>query len=229
MKKFLLTLLIVSIFTGCAKYGGIGLQKYSGFTELVFPNNNFKAGQIVEIYSSPKKVEITFQPNIPWDQAHVSEGWDISGIDTSNIKSSISTEISKILKGKYKYVSSKNIKVSFTNTKTRLVFKNIIFSKLKKSLIKNENNIREQIIMYMKEGTQFDVITNTLSANIKFSLVDNDNNEVLIDSDIIKKLNADLHIDFAYDKNNKKLISGKNLIIGIHTDPRMIRLLINNL
>ena len=81
----------------------------------------------------------------------------------------------------------------------------------------------------MDDGTHFDVITTTLSANVSFTLVDASKNAVEIDSEIIKKLNSDFNIDFNQADGSKKVITGSNLVIGIHTDPKLIRLLMKKI
>jgi len=223
MKRYILVLIGIIVLASCAS-NQVGLEKHTGFTELPFPSNSFKSGQIVEIFSKPRKVEITFQPDIPWDQATTSEGWNISSAETSNIRATLATEISKILKGKYEFASTETVQVDFTNTKTTLVAKNTIYTAVKTAL-KDNADLVEQIALFMDDGTHFDVITTTLSANVSFTLVDGSKNAVEIDSEVIKKLNSDFNIDFSQVGGSKKVITGSNLVIGIHTDPKLIRLL----
>ncbi|WP_165872474.1 hypothetical protein [Shewanella frigidimarina] len=223
MKRYILVIIATIMLASCAS-NQVGLEKHTGFTELPFPSNAFKSGQIVEIYSNPRKVEITFQSDIPWDQATTSEGWNISSAETSTIRATLATEISKILKGKYEFASTENIQVDFTNTKTTVVAKNTIYTAIKAGL-KDNSDLVDLIATYMDDGTHFDVITTTLSANVSFTLVDASKNAVEIDSEVIQKLNSDFNIDFNQSDGSKKVISGSNLVIGIHTDPKLIRLL----
>lgn len=227
MKRYILVFIGVVMLASCAS-NQVGLEKHSGFTELPFPSNTFKSGQIVEIFSRPRKVEITFQPDIPWDQATTSEGWNISSAETSTIRANLATEISKILKGKYDFASTGSVKVDFTNTKTTVVAKNTIYSAVKKSL-DSDPDLVELIKTYMGDGTHFDVITTTLSANVSFTLVDSSMNVVEIDSEVIQKINSDFNIDFNKVDGSNKVITGSNLVIGIHTDPKLIRLLMKKI
>ena len=226
MKK-LLVVVIAIVLASCATTK-IGLEKHTGFTELPFPSNSFKSGQIVEVYSNPRKVEITHPSEIPWDQATVSEGWSISSTATNNIRSTLATEISKVLKAKYQYASTETIQVDFTNTKTTIVPKSIIYSAVKKA-IKENSDLQELIKDYMDTGTHFDVITTTLSANVSFTLVDASKNEVSIDSEIIKKLNSDFNIDFSKTDGSKKVVTGSNLVIGIHLDPKLVSIIMKKI
>ncbi|MEM5529788.1 hypothetical protein WN093_13280 [Gammaproteobacteria bacterium AS21] len=223
MKRYIFVLIAVIMLASCAS-NKVGLEKHTGFTELPFPSNSFKSGQIVEIYSKPRKVAITFQPDIPWDQATTSQGWNISSTETSTIRATLATEISKILKGKYEFASTESVQVDFTNTKTSVIAKNTIFTAVKTAL-KDNSDLVDQIAIYMDDGTHFDVITTTLSANVSFILVDASKNAVEIDPEVIKKLNSDFNIDFNQAGGSKKVITGSNLVIGIHTDPKLIRLL----
>ncbi len=235
MKKYLfamflivLTVLLTSCQTVRRVQRGLGFGGYTGFTELPFPSNSYVPGQIVEIFSKPKKVEITHQPDIPWDQASVSEGWNMSNIKTNIIKSTLSAEISKILKGTYDYASTENVKVELTNTKIRMVQKSIIYSAVKNA-INNNPDLEELIDSFMDTGSRFDVITTTLSANVSFVLVDASNNTIAIDSEVIKKINSEFNIDFNRDSSSNRVVSGCNLVIGIHTDPKMIRLIMKRI
>ncbi len=228
MKKYMFMMFAAILLASCAVQK-VGLEKHTGFTELPFPSNAYKAGQIVEIYSKPRKVTITHQSDIPWDQVPPpSEGWDISSSETSTIKASLATEISKILKGKYAYASTEKIKVELTNTKTTIVQKSTIYTAVK-SALKNNPDLKELINDFSNDGTHFDVITATLSANVSFSLIDESSNEVEIDSEVLKKINADFNIDFAKTDGSNKVISGSNLVIGIHTDPKMVRLVMEKI
>lgn len=226
MKKLFLFAIII-ILASCAVQQ-TGLEKHTGFTELPFPSNSFKSGQIVEVYSKPRKVEITHEPDIPWDRATISEGWNISSTETNNIRSALAAEISKVLKAKYEYASAENIQVDFTNTKTTIVPKSTIYSAVKREII-GDQDLQDQIKDYMETGTHFDVVTTTLSANVSFTLVDASKNEISIDSEVIEKLNSDFNIDFDKENGSKKVITGSNLVIGIHTDPKLVGIIMKKI
>jgi hypothetical protein len=202
-----------------------GLTKYTGFTELPFPSNSYAVGQIVEIYSSPRKVEITYQPDIPWDQQTVSPGWDISSTDTEKIKSNLAVEISKVLQGSYEYASEKTVRIQLSNTKTRVIPKSLIYGTLKEDIEKNVG-LKGQLNDYIENGTKFDVVTMTLSANISFSLVDSSDQEVAIDSEVIKKLNSEFDVGFKQQSGTNKVITGNDLVVGIHHDPQMVAIIL---
>lgn len=223
--KSTLFIVIILLFASCTA-PKVGIQEHTGFMELPFPSNTYASGQIVEIYSSPRKVEITFDPQIPWDQASSSEGWDISAGDASTLKTKFATEISKVLTASANYDSTHKVEVEFTDTKTRLVPKNRIFIAIDKAITDN-TSLKKQLKLYMEDGTHFDVITQTLSATISFKVVDSNNQDVAIDSEIIKKLNSDFNIDFKRQADSNKIISGSNLVVGIHYDPKMVNLLVN--
>lgn len=216
-------LVVAMLLASCIAYN-VGVQRHTGFTELPFPSNTYQSGQIVEVYSSPRKVEITFDPQIPWDMASTSEGWEISADETNSIKSKFETEISKALSANASYNSTQRVQVEFTNTETRLVPKNRIFAALDKA-ISEDSSLKRQLQIYMKNGTRFDVITQTLNANISFRVIDQTNQEVAVDSEVIKRLSADFNINFSRQADSNRVISGSNLTVGVHYDPKMIALL----
>ncbi|MDZ4298487.1 MAG: hypothetical protein U0998_09130 [Moraxellaceae bacterium] len=220
----LVFLVAAALLASCTTYN-VGIQRHTGFTELPFPSNTYQSGQIVEVYSSPKKVEITFDPQIPWDMASTSEGWEIGADETNSIKSKFETEISKILSASASHNSTQRVQVEFTNTTTRLVPKNRIFATLDKA-ISEDSSLKRQLQLYMQNGTRFDVITQTLNANVSFRVIDQSNQEVAVDSEVIKKLNTDFDINFSRQRNSNRVISGSNLTVGVHYDPKMIGLLV---
>lgn len=222
IKLFILCTFLL-LLTNCATQK-VGIQKHTGFVELPFPSNTYASGQIVEIYSSPRKVEVTFDPQIPWDQASISEGWDISADETSKIQTKFATEISKLLTASASHNESQKVQVEFTNTKTRLVPKNRIFKSIDKA-ITDDPSLEKQLRVYMNDGTHFDVVTQTLSATIAFKVVDINDQEVEVDTEVIKKINSDFNIEFARQSGSNKVVSGTDLVVGIHYDPKMINLL----
>ena len=225
------TIAILSILlfvVGCKTTNNIGLERQTGFVELPFPSNNYKPGQIVEIYTRPSKVDITHQADINWDQVNSSPGWNISSTQTKDIKRTLSAEISNILKGTYDFASTENVKVEFTNTKTTVIQKSTIYSAVKKE-IEDNAELKEQITDFINDGTHFDVITSTLSANISFSLVNSSNQTIELDSEVIKKINSQFDIDFNKETTGNRVISGENLVVGIHKDPKIIKLIMRRL
>jgi hypothetical protein len=60
-------------------------------------------------------------------------------------------------------------------------------------------------------------------------LVDASKNEVSIDSEIIKKLNSDFNIDFSKTDGSKKVVTGSNLVIGIHLDPKLVSIIMKKI
>jgi hypothetical protein len=218
-----LSLFIFLIISSCSTYNNrIGLQDGTGFIELPFPSNNYMPGQIIEVYTRPTKVEITHQPNLNWDQLSSSSGWNISTNKTKEIKGNLSAKIANVLKGKYEYASNQNVKVSFTNTKTYTIQKSTIYSELKLA-ISNNSDLKDLIEDSIEDDTHFDVITTVISANVAFNLIDSSNNTVDIDSEIIEEINSQFDINFSKNNSKNTVISGTNLIIGFHKDPKLVK------
>jgi hypothetical protein len=227
MKVRILFTAIVLALAGCAS-APLGVQNYTGFTELKFPSNSLAPGQIIEVYSKPEKIEITHQPDIPWDRVSTSPGWDMAGADVSEVKANLTLEVLKVLEATGQATANTRAVVQLTNTKTALIPKEVIYSALKKNISSNES-LKEQINDYSDNGTRFDVITSTLTATVAFSLVDANNNELKIDSEVIQKLNSKLNLGLTLANGNATAISGKDLVVGIHYDPNMIRLILKKI
>lgn len=227
--KILLPILVVALLlVGCARVSEVGIAKYTGFTELPFPSNAYVSGQIVEIYSMQRKVEITFDPEIPWDQVTLSDGWKINATEIEDIKVTFSSEIKRILEGTAGYSADHKVIVAFDDTKTRIIPKYRISNALYSS-IQTDPSLKDHLESYIDEGTHFDVITQTLSATISFTAVDNSNSELKIDSEVIRKLNSEFNLDFKHGASSNKVISGTNLVVGFHYDPKMIKILLNKI
>lgn len=222
-----LSLLILLGSSGCSsRIPSIGLNQNTGFIELPFPSNLFKPGQIVEIYSSPQKVELTFQPDIPWDSAGTSRGWDISSINANSIRLNLESEINEIVRANTSASSNYRAQVEFTNTRTTVIPKNVIFRSLINA-IEEDSSLYKLLTIYAGNGTRFDVITQTLSATVAFRIVDESNMDINFDSEVIEKINADLEAGFSRQGNSNRFISGEDLIVGIHYDPQMTREILN--
>jgi len=207
-----------------------GLTKYTGFAELPFPSNSYAVGQIVQIYSEPRKVEIVYQPDIPLDIQTVSIGWNISGTQTiENIKSNLAIEISNVLQGSYEYASKETVKTQLINTKTREIPKGYIYSALKNDIENDVNGVKTLLNNYIETGNKFDVVTMTLSANISFSLVDPNGQEIAIAPEVIKELNSELDMGFEQESGTNKVITGNDLVVGLHYDPQMVAIILENL
>ena len=223
MKKSLYLFLIVSlIIVSCKSTGGrIGLSESTGFIELPFPSNSYKPGQIVEVYSRPTKVDITHQPAIGWDQFSSSPGRDIATSKTQEIEGNLSAKIANIVDGEYEFVDRSNVKVSFTDTKTYTIQKSTIYSVLKSEL--NENSdLKDLIKISVEDGTHFDIITSVISGSIAFSIVDDNNHSIELDSEVIQKINSEFDMNFGLDSSTNTIISGDNLIVGFHKDPKLM-------
>jgi hypothetical protein len=225
MNKPVFLSIFVLIIAGCAT-SKVGMKGSAGFKELTFPSNSYGPGQIVEIYSSPEKVEVTYQPQIPLDKVAVSPGWNISIIEVNKIESLLAAKISTVAKAHYSFASQNNIQVKLTDTKAKLIPKSIIFNALRKDLQSNYD-LKSHIAGYMSRGAEFCVITMTLSARVSFSIVDSSDNEIVVDPAIIEKINSELGFKFKKQTGSNKLISGEDLVVGIHYDRMMIGIIMS--
>ncbi len=249
MKKGLIALFLFTI--GCQPIQRIGLQEQTGFKELPFPSNSLSPGQIVEIYIAPEnKVELSYDPNMPKDSIKTSPGWDITIEEENKLKASIAIQIQGILKSNFGTDTNRNVKVSFTDTKTNLIPKIEIYNTLKKKIKENDNGVKDLLSKYIADGARFDVITTTLSATVSYkvfnvgdfsleagsntrTMVYRESNKEEFESETVQnaladKLNVEFKISAYYDKKQNKTILGENLVIGIHRDSRMVSILIND-
>lgn len=213
--------IVLFVFVGCQSVTSVGIAKYTDFTPLPFPSNAFKPSQVVEVYSSPRKVEITHDPEIPWDKVTPSDGWNISASDTNSLSGQLSANVQKVLGANFEYLRQSVVKVSFTNTKSYIVPKELIFVAIEKNLAKG-TDLRRIIDLYKKNGTHFDVVTTTLSANVTFEILDASKNAIKVDTEVLEKLNTELGFNLATSSSANRLISADNLVVGFHYDPKMI-------
>lgn len=219
-----LSVLIVLI-NGCTTSPtGLGINKVSGFEDLPFPSRLYTPGQIVEIFSS-KKVEISLDPQINWDQLSSSPGWDIAQDKNRNLESNLNLEVNKILKSSAGYDSKYHSKIEMKNTTTVIVPKNIIYSELKKR-IESDVPLKEFLKVYVKNGTRFNVITQVLTADVEFKIEDGSGNAVKVDTEVLEKINSKIGGNFARSADSNTAIKVDKLVVGFHTDPRMVEMLL---
>ena len=228
MNKILLVFLFIFTTSGCSK--NISpikpVNKQVGFTILPFPSDNFMVGQIVELYTKPNKVIITYSPDtLKNKKIHIYKGWNISDSSENFIKRNLQKDISKILKSKYTFASEKNLEISFINTQTNSIYKHDIFNTLKNTL-KNNVMIRDHILgfRHSKWRTKYDVVIQTLSAYISFKLTDSSGHIVAINPSTIEKINTKLPLNFF--RSGEKIITDSRLVVGIYTDPDILDILI---
>jgi hypothetical protein len=220
-QKYLVIIAVVIELVGCGTYNNVGISRYTGFIDLPFPSNSYAAGQIVEIHTSPKKVEIAYDPRIAWDATSLSDGWAITADATSTLKADLQAKISDVVNGSATAASSYKVKVSFTDVKTRIVEKLVIYDNIKKSLSNNQS-LAEMIKAYRRQNTHFDVVTQTLSAKVSFALSDSAGATAKVDPTILQRLNTSVGAEFSWQSDENVYITGGELVIGIHYDPDMI-------
>lgn len=217
---------MIPVFRSASQFG---LAKYTRFTELPSPSNSYEVGQIVQIYSEPRMIEIVYQPDIPLDLQIVSPGWNISGDQImEKIKSNLAAEISNVLHETYEYASKEAIKIQLINPKTREIPKGYIYNTLKKDIENDVNGVKALLKYYIEAGNEFDVVTKTLSANISLGFVDPNGQEVAIDPEVIKELNSELNMDFKQESGTNQAITGNDLVIGICYDLQMVAIILGN-
>ncbi len=218
-----LTLIAVLLISGCSSLDSIGLTNSSGFIELPFPSSNYAIGQVVEIRSSPVKVEITFDPAIPADQVAIPEGWNISTETLNSISAKTSLQMSKIISENSNQIGTEKILVTLSDIKTRMVPKYTLYKYLQEGLKKNPE-LNTMIKNYIDSGTKFNVITQITSAKISFTIIGTSGTGATIDADLLKKINSRMNTNFVQGDDKKTYISG-SLIIGFIADPKMMKTL----
>jgi len=205
--------------SGCASLG-IPAGGSEGFIEIGSPVNNLAVGQVVEINSRPKKVEITWDPSIPADQITAPEGWTIPASSEKSIASRISSEIGGIIGGNSGQKPTDTVSVKLTDIKTRMAPKFTIYKFLQEDLKKNAD-LDSMLRNYLKTGTEFYVITQITSAKISFSVIAPAGTEISIDAETLKKINSRMNTTFIQSDDKKKYVSG-SLMIGFLADSKML-------
>lgn len=220
-QRYLAVIAFVVGLAGCGTYRNVGVSKYTGFADLPFPSNSYAAGQIVEIYSTPRKVEITYDPRIAWDATSLSDGWAITADATTTLKADLQAKIADAVNAGASTAANYKVKVSFTDVKTRIAEKLIIYDNIKKSLSDNQNLV-DMIKAYKSQNTHFDVITQTLSAKVTFALTDSSGVSIKVDPVLLQKLNSSVGADFAWQSDENVYITGGELVVGFQYDPNMV-------
>ena len=226
MKKLSILSIVLCLSFGCSST--LGINKYTGFTEVVFPSSIFSPGQIVEIYSKPRKVELTYNPQIEFLPIQESRGWDIQGTEALNMLADIETEIEKILTANASYKNSLKSEISLSETGTRVIPKNIIYQQLQEDL--KDKKLQEQLQEYKIRGTKFCVITAVLTAKVTIRITGAKEIFSKIYPSIQEELHSKINISLKKDGENSATFScnENNLVVGIHYDPIMIDILMKD-
>ena len=222
--------LAVLVVVGCAATDAgvreIGTSEPTGFTVLPYPSNLYASGQIIERNAASKKVDITFDPKIPADMVSVSEGWRISSADAESMRARLAQEIASTLRGTPGYGAGRTVKVDFCDTRTKIVPKTMIFAAISRH-VQKDPSLLKLLKGYRDNGTRFEVVTETLSATISLSVVDSSGARVEVGPAMLEKLQSELSLNFEKDANGAKSVRGKNVVVGILYDPKMVGVILN--
>jgi hypothetical protein len=218
-------LIMVLFVSGCATLENMGIGG-SGFFELAAPGSNYAIGQVVELDSLSKKVEITFDPVIPADQVAVPEGWDVSASTVKSVSGKTASQILAVLADSGNQAGSGKVLVTLSDIRTRMVPKYTVYKYLQESLKKNPD-LRAMIQNYIATGTKFYVITQITSAKISFAVIGANGMEQTLDQATLKKINTRMNATFAQD--DKKQYTSASMTIGFLSDAKMTGTLINEI
>jgi len=179
--RIIVTIIALLAVSGCSSLGIPAGGGTAGFIELANPVSNLAVGQVVEINSRPRKVEITWDPAIPADQIGAPEGWTVPPASVKAITESMAAEIGGIISGNGGQKMTDSVTVTLTELKTRMAPKFTIYKFLQEDLKKN-GDLQSMIQNYLKTGTKFYVITQFTSAKISFSVVAPAGKELSLDA-----------------------------------------------
>jgi hypothetical protein len=212
---------IVFVLAGCGDSDTI--NKHTGFMKLPFPSKNISLGQIVEVFTKPEKVEITYDSNFDSSKMKSSQGWSISVAESNKINVAVTAKIASILKPYYPKIDC-TLTVEFLNKKTEFFEKNLIFKKVDSTIAVNAS-LKRHLVLYNSKGAHFNVITQIITGKIKVSVFKDSNDTGLINGAVLNQLNAEFDLVFNQDSSVKRIISEDDLIFGFHYDPNMINIL----
>ena len=228
IKIKILLLVTCSMFVSCVP-NGIAVKKHTGFHELPFASNNYSTGQIVELYTKPNKVDITYTPKfestnrLGMNTLLKSPGWNIKSSNTDNVKAEIEADIKNVATAEGSYSSDTEIEISFTDTETQTISKRDIYGVISQDIY-DDTMLKDLILKYKshKNRIKFSVVTSVLKAKVSFRLKNSSGQTINVSSADLSKINAKLNLNFSRQASSDIFITGDKLVVGIHTDPIMM-------
>jgi hypothetical protein len=226
--RFVITLTVIalSLLSGCASTKP-PIGKHTGFYALPFPSNAYSPGQIIELWDDRPRVDIVHIPSAIKSLPLIeSEGWSISSTEFESIRSAFAAQVKAILGATANYSGSSRVNIELTETKTRQLPIDQMYSAVKQSLA-TESDLKEMIMKYRKryDGRYF-VLTQTLSARVTFSVIGENNLTVDISADLAKKFESQLNAKVDRTSGAQQVVVGNVLVVGIQFDEEMIQVLL---
>ncbi len=216
--------LVVSSLVGCSTLGFSSKVDVSGFLEQLYKNSDYSIGQIVELNSQLKQVEITYDPKIPVAEVTVIDGWNLAADTADSILKNISTTIDSLVAANMDKSSGFKLSVALTDVKTKMMPKFLIFKYLQKELT-SHSELRALVKRYLDAGREFDVITQIISARLSLTVTVPEGGDKNIGLELLKRISTKMNASFTHNPASGTYDSGP-IAVGIISDPLMMKSLL---
>ena len=219
MKKLLLACAALVLLTSCKPE----LPSIAGYNMFFLPSNNYKVGQIIAIYTKPKKIDIIHNTKLEEGDFLPSKSANFTSEETSKLTAHIEASVKDQVDAAFGLNASRYISVRYLNTRVVDLVHTNAYSRIKNA-IAADPDVQEYLTkLKYEKGVKLDVASSILTADIEVTI--NDGVEAGVDISAPKLLDK-LDIGFGPDVTRANTIVGKQLAIGYHADPNLVNFLV---
>ena len=216
----------ISVIGGCASRGSPSQSNAKDLVELKLPSNKYAVGQIVDMYTSSRRIEVICDSRIPRDRTKIAKGQSIPLNEVAKVMGNQTRGLYDIIKDILNLTPGlENLNISYPSIRTRVAEKELIYDNIKRELSMNQP-LFEMIKKNTAAGKHYDVIADTIEARLEFSVSNSTGDVTVIDPAAISEFGSILGEDFVNNMDEKVYHSVGELVIGFHYDPYMIGTLI---
>lgn len=215
-------LVIFSLSSCCSRVGKLP----NGYTRVDAPSDIIKVGQIVAIYTQPRKIQqIANQDGIDDKLIKKGKSANLTSTEAATIETDLTININDLISSQLKVGYKNFVSIELSDTKINDVSLDIAARELRKYLSENPDSmilIKEKL----SGGTKIDVITSVFVADLKIIIDDKTAFAAGVDIEKIKSIVA-AKTKVGYESGSTLIVTGNQLVVGYQIDPSLIKLIVS--
>jgi len=198
----------------------------NGYTRVDAPSDIIKVGQIVAIYTQPRKIQqIANQDGIDDKLIKKGKSANLTSTEAATIETDLTININDLISSQLKVGYKNFVSIELSDTKINDVSLDIAARELRKYLSENPDSmilIKEKL----SGGTKIDVITSVFVADLKIIIDDKTAFAAGVDIEKIKSIVA-AKTKVGYESGSTLIVTGNQLVVGYQIDPSLIKLIVS--
>lgn len=224
MLKELMTVSGVLLLSACATKAS--MPEIEGYQMLTMPSNNYEVGDLIAVYTDPPKEDVIFSTEVDASAIRRSAGPDLGSISNFSASGELEGRLEKSLEASVGGSAVRIRDVVFENTEVRTAevsgLSQTIIDQVSADPGKRDDILyRTQSVcsffgMFCRPRTRLDVMTETLSADVTYSLESSTSADA---EAAAQRLAASVEGEVEVESSLQRTVTAKGLVIGYRADP----------